>query len=140
MELTPPSPIFLHPNSYAPVFQGGGHSLGRPSLDPSWISTKMAHIFSIPHHVPSTFKLCMMVPDGFFSVCPANGSSTGSFTPTTIHQMKMEADLQSNTTRRLINETHGSICSKYYYSFFLLSCQISCKLQLRTIILSTFLL
>ncbi|CAB3990108.1 Nuclear pore complex Nup85 [Paramuricea clavata] len=37
----------------------------------------------------------------------ANGSSGASFTPTTIHQMRMDADLQNNTTRRLINETHG---------------------------------
>lgn len=42
-----------------------------------------------------------------FSVYPANGSSGASFTPTTIHQMRMDADLQNNTTRRLINETHG---------------------------------
>ncbi|XP_028402604.1 nuclear pore complex protein Nup85-like [Dendronephthya gigantea] len=36
-----------------------------------------------------------------------NGSSRDSFLSTTIHQMKMEADLQNKTTRRLINETHG---------------------------------
>jgi hypothetical protein len=45
----------------------------------------------------------------FLTIYPANGSCRPSSLPTSIYQMKMDADLQNNTTRRLINETHGTI-------------------------------